>query len=610
MNFQNYLQKIALNGTANFGSLTNTKATEKSLNNLSLFTSASLDQLKNLDLDRLLEGADISEVIGSEGTEEDEALANAIRSFLDINEVQELANADGNEEITAEEVMAMLQSIMEKDGDNANLSLDDIDEVLKELGVDLEAKVEDAVKDALKEDEAKEVQEEEAAKKPQEAAEAAPASNAGGANRGSGAGGTGSTGNPGGTNRTTKPETEAETPEQIQAQIDEKNNEIGEIESQAEKDIQEQEQAKEKAMKQYGVSEDEYKEYQEKEQQLEQNIADTEKAIGDEDNKIADYNSTIESNNNYISSIDAQISANESMKASISGDDENSSSRIADIDSQIQNLQNEKAQKEQENQQLQQDIEAAENKKTELEGKKADYEQQKAELLNNTLNGSEGFGKGIPSSEVEKIKNNIASYDTKISDIRAKKDSDVAAVKGEIQTLQVKLKDAQAQEERNNFLKENSALNNGQSVVDFATQFNGKSASEMYQIMRNAGYRVDEGQWCADFVNFALGETIGKENLPDWYNNCNTASCTAVANAARSAGAIIDQSQVQPGDVVLFSKDGGSSYYHTGIVTSIDPDGTLHTMEGNTWTSNENWGAWQRSYNMNNGRTYTFVSMS
>ncbi|MCR5260286.1 MAG: CHAP domain-containing protein [Candidatus Gastranaerophilales bacterium] len=588
MNFSNYLKAISLNGlkgNSAFGALTS-KTDSGKTNDLSLFSSASLDQIKNLDLAKLLEGADLAEVIGENGTEDAEALATAIKSFIDIEDIQKLADADGNEEISEEEVMNLLQSIMGKDGNAEDFSIEDIDKVLNELGVDLENIADKAIEDALKETE--EAKEKEKAEEAKEAQQAAPASNAGGASgagAGSGAGGTGGVGNSGNAGKTNKTETEAETPEQIKAKIDEKNGEINDIEQQAEEEIKEQEEAKEKAMKQYGVSEKEYEEYQKKEQELEKNIADADKEIGEQDQKITDSQATIESNNSYISSLDEQISANENMKSGISSDDENASSRIAEIDSKTQALQNEKAQKEEENQKLQKDIEEAESKKTELEGKKADYEKQKEELLNTTLNTSEGFAKGIPSSEVEKIKNNIASYDTKIADIRAKKDSDVAAVRGEIKDLEVKLKNAEEKEKRNEFLRENSA-NQGQSIIDLANSFDGKTQSEMREIMQAAGYQFDTDAWCADFVSFIAGQTIGEENLPDWYKNCNRAYCPDIQNNAKQNGAFVSTSEAQPGDAILFDWDNDGEADHIGYVVSVNADGTVNTVEGNTSGNN------------------------
>jgi hypothetical protein len=37
-----------------------------------------------------------------------------------------------------------------------------------------------------------------------------------------------------------------------------------------------------------------------------------------------------------------------------------------------------------------------------------------------------------------------------------------------------------------------------------------------------------------------------------------------------------------PGKVVIWAKDDGSGQGHTGIITSINEDGTLNTVEGNT----------------------------
>ena len=47
--------------------------------------------------------------------------------------------------------------------------------------------------------------------------------------------------------------------------------------------------------------------------------------------------------------------------------------------------------------------------------------------------------------------------------------------------------------------------------------------------MRNAGYQFDDGAWCADFVSYIASQTIGEDNLADWYKNCNDNIVTKLA---------------------------------------------------------------------------------
>lgn len=105
--------------------------------------------------------------------------------------------------------------------------------------------------------------------------------------------------------------------------------------------------------------------------------------------------------------------------------------------------------------------------------------------------------------------------------------------------------------------------------------------------MQAAGYRFDDGLWCADFVSFIAGQTIGEENLADWYKDCNRAGCTSIMNAAKENGAFIDKNNLQAGDAILFDWDGAPDSEHIGYVVDViyNDDGSVayyETIEGNT----------------------------
>ncbi len=65
--------------------------------------------------------------------------------------------------------------------------------------------------------------------------------------------------------------------------------------------------------------------------------------------------------------------------------------------------------------------------------------------------------------------------------------------------------------------------------------------------------------------------------LADWYKKCHNAA-RYLYPAAKKAGAIKDPSEAQPGDLIVFTRDGKG--YHTGILYKINDDGTIWTIEG------------------------------
>ena len=209
-------------------------------------------------------------------------------------------------------------------------------------------------------------------------------------------------------------------------------------------------------MKQNGVSDDEYKAYQEKEQTLEKQITEKESAIKEQDEKITSKNATVSSNENYISSLSSQIESNKSAISSLDSKSDSYQTKKADMEAKNSKLEEEKKTKEKENEDLKKEIETAETKKKELQTQKTEIEEQKQQLLNETLNNSKDFAKGVASSQaVEAIKTQIASYDENIAKIRSDKETKVAGLREEIQTLETKLQDVKQQEQRDSVLNEN-----------------------------------------------------------------------------------------------------------------------------------------------------------
>jgi Putative peptidoglycan binding domain/CHAP domain len=97
-----------------------------------------------------------------------------------------------------------------------------------------------------------------------------------------------------------------------------------------------------------------------------------------------------------------------------------------------------------------------------------------------------------------------------------------------------------------------------------------------------------DGPWCAMFVSFCLahggfssdgGATL---NLPGIVKTTakGWAYVPSLLNNLRTAGWFV--SAPQPGDIVIYEWDGGTSAPdHTGLVESVLPDGSITAIEGN-----------------------------
>lgn len=88
--------------------------------------------------------------------------------------------------------------------------------------------------------------------------------------------------------------------------------------------------------------------------------------------------------------------------------------------------------------------------------------------------------------------------------------------------------------------------------------------------------------WCDIFVDWCFIHTFGLETAMRMLNQDYRglgAGCTYSARYFKNAGRFF--STPQAGDQIFFTRDGGATSYHTGIVTKVS-GGRVYTVEGNT----------------------------
>lgn len=89
--------------------------------------------------------------------------------------------------------------------------------------------------------------------------------------------------------------------------------------------------------------------------------------------------------------------------------------------------------------------------------------------------------------------------------------------------------------------------------------------------------------WCDIFTDWCFIRTFGLElgmSLLCQAKSGLGAGCTYSANYYRQKGQFHTKNP-QPGDQIFFTKDGGKTMYHTGIVEKVS-GGRVYTIEGNT----------------------------
>lgn len=88
--------------------------------------------------------------------------------------------------------------------------------------------------------------------------------------------------------------------------------------------------------------------------------------------------------------------------------------------------------------------------------------------------------------------------------------------------------------------------------------------------------------WCCIFIWWLFKE-CDASNL--FYGGGKTASCTVLMNYYKSKGQFSNTPKV--GSLVFFQFDNDSYADHIGIVTAVNSNGTIETIEGNTGNGND-----------------------
>lgn len=102
----------------------------------------------------------------------------------------------------------------------------------------------------------------------------------------------------------------------------------------------------------------------------------------------------------------------------------------------------------------------------------------------------------------------------------------------------------------------------------------GSNESPRIAEYRSAVQGAVVGPWCADFASWCAAQA----GIPLGENGEGFQSVGALWEWAERSGRAIPASEgpPAPGDLIVWGSE------HVGIVESVDPDGTIHTIEGNS----------------------------
>lgn len=557
MNFSNFLiNKIALKGTKEntFGSLTSGYVNQ--LKNVSLFESANLDDLKSLDLASLLSKEDSVESSNSRTSSDIKALQEIIKTLMELEQIQDVADLDGNGEISEEEALQFLQTVMGLDGDAENLTMEDMEKVVDLLGINLEQVADNAVLEALSPEAAEELEE---LKKTQESQNTAPAQQMLGSGSVGSTGGGSSVNNNRNNNSSTSKKTATKTAADTLKELQQKKQEII---ADADKKISKKEDEKDKLVSDNSKISKE----------LKQEYTDAKTDLKETQDKKSSLETKKDGYQNSLSKIDQDLNALKGEKSSLKTDTKDNEinsqnkSRLKDIESQISAKKEKKADYEKK-------IENAEKKIKELETKEKEQQEKLAAVEEKISQADPKLGK-----KIEKI-------NSEIKELKTQKASDVSEIDSQIQ---IKEKEANKEAKQAGVNKGKAANDIGSGLVELASKYMGMNEADgSYKLFTNGRTEA----WCADFVTYVVKEYAQQQgldlkdgfgspsvsNLRDWAQKNGAYESIESMSSAQKSDYL--KNDLQVGDIIIWKRNGKS---HTGIVKSINNDGTFTTVEGNS----------------------------
>lgn len=415
------------------------------------------------------------------------------------------------------------------------------------------------------------------------------ASGAGGAGGSSGVGGSSGSYGGGSTSQANQPTgLDAMSIEELEAEktsregiLNEKREELNGVYSGDNAAVQAAEDDMEAAKEAYDklVEEDDNipDELKEEKQQIEedmtanqQEIDETKVSINDTEAEITDLNTQKTSVANELSSLNDTLASLESKKTD--GDSE----RNAEIDEKIASVKQQIKEKGDEEDKLDVAIGDAEEKLGDLQETLSTLEGEKAELEEAKLQNQEDILAAASPETKEALKEAMTKYNEAQAKVEETKESEASRIQGEIDTAQADVEEvSQKLTEKKNVEK---ARENGlgtDDIVEIAKKYLGMNESDGSYLQFTEG-RVEA--WCADFVTYVVKEAMG-EDTPEGFGSPSVATLRAWGENNGRYHDISDWQNIKPGDVMIQERNGAS---HTGIITSVDPDGTIHTIEGNT----------------------------
>ena len=272
----------------------------------------------------------------------------------------------------------------------------------------------------------------------------------------------------------------------------------------------------------------------------------------------------------------------ESALSSMQGKSSDDPDEQAQIDAQISRLEGEVAAARAAESEAEAQLKEEEEKLDKLEEEKARLEDELDEL---NAQKSEIEAKIIETEP--NIKEAIQIYNDKKKQADAAKETVLNNAKNAVEVAQqdvVAVKELINDNENRNLSLEYSSNFVGRDIAQFALEFLGYNEADASADIFLEKWHSSSSQtgWCAAFVSYIYEHMPSSDKIPQWYKDIeNQYWQVNVHRAAEEAGAIIDSSQAETGDIVLYDYDGDGTMQHIGIVLAVEGN-KLITIDGNS----------------------------
>lgn len=311
-------------------------------------------------------------------------------------------------------------------------------------------------------------------------------------------------------------------------------------------------------------------------------ISAKEAEISEKDSEISTQKTTV---SNAKTAYESAVSTRETLESALSsmqGKSSDDPDEQAQIDAQISRLEGEVAAARAAESEAEAQLKEEEEKLDKLEEEKARLEDELDEL---NVQKSEIEAKIIETEP--NIKEAIQIYNDKKKQADAAKETVLNNAKNAVEVAQqdvVAVKELINDNENRNLSLEYSSNFVGRDIAQFALGFLGYNEADASADIFLEKWHSSSSQtgWCAAFVSYIYEHMPSSDKIPQWYKDIeNQYWQVNVHRAAEEAGAIIDSSQAETGDIVLYDYDGDGTMQHIGIVLAVEGN-KLITIDGNS----------------------------